>query len=469
MRSFDIISESPTLFLFEKESNKTNFGGFLFLIYFVIILLIIIYYVVDYVENDKYVIQSFSHFNYKSQKEIQLINKNELFNPNINFSMHLEYLDNDNDTYINIDNKFLIYDNNASEFIDIKNKFNKQINKFDVVILYECKNSNCSDYYDYISSLNIEQMNDFYLTFNYDGFSLDHQSPKQPILRDDTFSIKYQLNFNSTMDIKNIWRNIIYNEQKEFLQSDYRDSCGYVENYNTFSHGYIKTTKLKKINDKKYLKICQIKFNINYKQYTEYFRNRVSELDLLANIFSLVANIFEIVKMIFGFYSGNFNSFKIVEKLLNKSPPSPKNKFKKITEINNINDNDNKFLSINDDISEKCLNDDDKNNNEIMKNTDEEENEENENDDLNAGENKKIQKIRFFDFFLNNLNFCCKKRKQQKIIDICNDLVSKYSSIDIMIKNQILFENLYQDYKWNDPGLNSIEKNNLFVQLNTYL
>jgi hypothetical protein len=47
--------------------------------------------------------------------------------------------------------------------------------------------------------------------------------------------------------------------------------------------------------------------------------------------------------------------------------------------------------------------------------------------------------------------------------------VSKYSSIDIMIKNQILFENLYQDYKWNDPGLNSIEKNNLFVQLNTYL
>ena len=173
--------------------------------------------------------------------------------------------------------------------------------------------------------------------------------------------------------------------------------------------------------------------------------------------------------MIFGFYSGNFNSFKIVEKLLNKSPPSPKNKFKKITEINNINDNDNKFLSINDDISEKCLNDDDKNNNEIMKNTDEEENEENENDDLNAGENKKIQKIRFFDFFLNNLNFCCKKRKQQKIIDICNDLVSKYSSIDIMIKNQILFENLYQDYKWNDPGLNSIEKNNLFVQLNTYL
>ena len=338
-----------------------------------------------------------------------------------------------------------------------------------MVILYECKNSNCSDYYDYISSLNIEQMNDFYLTFNYDGFSLDHQSPKQPILRDDTFSIKYQLNFNSTMDIKNIWRNIIYNEQKEFLQSDYRDSCGYVENYNTFSHGYIKTTKLKKINDKKYLKICQIKFNINYKQYTEYFRNRVSELDLLANIFSLVANIFEIVKMIFGFYSGNFNSFKIVEKLLNKSPPSPKNKFKKITEINNINDNDNQFLSINDDISEKCLNDDDKNNNEIMKNTDEEENEENENDDLNAGVNKKIQKIRFFDFFLNNLNFCCKKRKQQKIIDICNDLVSKYSSIDIMIKNQILFENLYQDYKWNDPGLNSIEKNNLFVQLNTYL
>ena len=39
----------------------------------------------------------------------------------------------------------------------------------------------------------------------------------------------------------------------------------------------------------------------------------------------------------------------------------------------------------------------------------------------------------------------------------------------MLIKNQILIENLLKDYKWNDPNLNNVENNNLFVELKTYL
>ena len=82
---------------------------------------------------------------------------------------------------------------------------------------------------------------------------------------------------------------------------------------------------------------------------------------------------------------------------------------------------------------------------------------------------KELKKLRFFDFFLNNLYCCFKGKKNQKIIYSCNQIVYNYASIDEIIKNQILMENLMKDYKWNNPRLNNIENNNLFIQLKTYL
>ena len=32
MKNFDFLSDSPKIFIFKKDSNKTNFGGILFLI-----------------------------------------------------------------------------------------------------------------------------------------------------------------------------------------------------------------------------------------------------------------------------------------------------------------------------------------------------------------------------------------------------------------------------------------------------
>ena len=90
-------------------------------------------------------------------------------------------------------------------------------------------------------------------------------------------------------------------------------------------------------------------------------------------------------------------------------------------------------------------------------------------DDKSSTDSKRIKKLHFFDFFLNNIYCCLKKKKPQKIIHKCNQIIEKYASIDMLIKNQILIENLLKDYKWNDPNLNNVENNNLFVELKTYL
>ena len=88
MHPLDIISNSPNLYILRKESNKTNFGGFLFLIYLIIIITIFVYYIIDYTKNDKYIIQSFNHFNIKSDKEEEERNKNDFYNPTINFTLN---------------------------------------------------------------------------------------------------------------------------------------------------------------------------------------------------------------------------------------------------------------------------------------------------------------------------------------------------------------------------------------------
>lgn len=48
MNFLDFLSESPKLFIFQKEVNKTNFGGFLMLIYLIAMALITVYYIIDY-------------------------------------------------------------------------------------------------------------------------------------------------------------------------------------------------------------------------------------------------------------------------------------------------------------------------------------------------------------------------------------------------------------------------------------
>ena len=65
MRRLDFISKAPNFFIFKEGANKTNLGGFLYMVYIIIILLLAILYFFDYFTNVKY------QFNYTLVKENQ--------------------------------------------------------------------------------------------------------------------------------------------------------------------------------------------------------------------------------------------------------------------------------------------------------------------------------------------------------------------------------------------------------------
>ena len=261
----------------------------------------------------------------------------------------------------------------------------------------------------------------------------------------------------------------IYTQKKELFGSDMQYACAYIENSDSFTHDqllYITYDNRSSL----HVFLGRITFDLNFMQYTEYSRKRISEFDLLANILSLIANIFTGFRFILSFYSNNFNNFKIIEKLLNRQEKK-KNRINKYSEMKDIRNNDMLTL-IKDDSEEKNINKNRDNNiiykdnniNESINDFNDLEGEKEDEYELNS-DYKRIKKLNFFDFFLNNLYCCCKKNKKQNIIHICNQIVYKYASIDILIKNQILMENFLKDYKWNNPDLNNIENNNLFIQL----
>ena len=466
MHPLDFISGSPNLYLFQKESIKTNFGGFLFLIYLVVIILIVIYYIIDYVKNDKYIIQSFINTNIDLGED-----KEEFYNPNVNFTIDaFVLLKNHKDSHY-----FKIYDNNLSKFIDPSMIFTKKVKDFDIYILYECNDTNCSNYDDVLEEFRNNKIYTYYIQISHDYFFLDHQNKTSPIIKNkDGYNIFYKTFTFSTRQSSDLilkWKNIEYKEKKGFFKKDWEDHCGYIENDEKTSYkltNYITLTEDK--TKKRFLPLCNIYFRVDNTQFIEYFRKRISELDIIANILSLIANIFSCVKIGYGFYSNYFINFKIVEKILNKNIPTKK--ILKIEQSSEMNDlENNKFISINDDISEKCL---DKNNNEDNQNSDNNNTDdafeiESDNYESLRQDIPKLKKLHFFDFFLNNIYSLCKKRKAQKIIHLCNKIVYKYASIDTLVQNQIILENLFKDYKWNQPSLNNEENNNLFIQLKTYL
>ena len=184
MHPLDFISGSPNLYLFQKESIKTNFGGFLFLIYLVVIILIVIYYIIDYVKNDKYIIQSFINTNIDLGED-----KEEFYNPNVNFTIDaFVLLKNHKDSHY-----FKIYDNNLSKFINPSRIFTKKVKDFDIYILYECNDTNCSNYDDVLEEFRNNKIYTYYIQISHDYFFLDHQNKTSPIIKNkDGYNYVYK-------------------------------------------------------------------------------------------------------------------------------------------------------------------------------------------------------------------------------------------------------------------------------------
>ena len=171
--------------------------------------------------------------------------------------------------------------------------------------------------------------------------------------------------------------------------------------------------------------------------FDEYQRSKTTELDVLSTISALFTSIRVVFSFLYELYSKNFNNYKMIENILNQ-----KYKNNKLIELKDFSEKKEPLM--------KNLND-------------------NEKQDIRI-----LPKYSFMQFFLNNIyckswKGCAKFEKQQEIIQLCNTINMRYLSLDSILYNQIMIENLFRDYKWNNSLLNNVKNSEIILKLKTLI
>ena len=478
MHKLDFLSGAPKTFIFEKSSNKTNLGGVFTLIYLIIVLIIFLAYIVDYEVNPKYEAQFSSEHFFVSDNNGYWENKikDEKFNPKLSFYFGLA------SETLNKSEFFIIQNKPDAKNIEFGVTYESFANEFSFYLGYICKNTSCLPPQD-----NIQTSTNFYgFALIYSGYKINHQNETSPLER-KMIPIVY---FTSPFEDKYTyysgnWKNIIYKEEKgllgtfENLLGNNNDYYG-VEYFNSFIYTPDKSEQIKKMEERANIKIlalvdCSV-FGLEH-YIDNYSRTKKSIWTSFANICSLSLTIHNVFIFVFcGFYSNNFDNYKIIEKILSKSNNKNINNNNKINNKKIINSNNNIMVELSDDFDKKNnliekdnndSNNNESNDNKINKKKDDSDKFENNNVDNN---NRYLPKLHFYDYFINNIYMkkCCSSNKQN-IISACNEIILKLYSIDHILHNIIMLENLFKDYKWNDPNLSDIENNEMIKNLNSLI
>ena len=215
-------------------------------------------------------------------------------------------------------------------------------------------------------------------------------------------------------------------------------------------------------------------------KYEKYMRSEIGILSILANIGALFSTINTVFVVFYKFYSRTYDHYEIVEKILTNE--FRKDKIKIELKDKNIN-SQNGLIGLNKKEKENDLDImampliKDSSDKEIQThfaiNSEEEEdifnNEKiNENllDPLINEEGRILPKLSFFEYYFSQI-YCkiCKRKKNQELINICEKLILKYTSIDFVLYNLLRLENLLKDYNWNNPALNSVKNNEIIKEL----
>ena len=468
MHGLDFLSGAPKTLIFEKDSNKTNFGGVLTIIYLLIVLIIIITYMVDYAVNPKYsIVYTYEHqFNSGKEAYNKRYNNKDL-NPKIHYNIKM--LSELNQSH------FIIHSEDPhtgeSYLVEFGKDYTANLYDLNFYVYYVCNQTTLAR--EGICDLNEEEkernsiMNIYGLTFNYTGQKVDHQNSESP-LKNEYMQHDFIFSINDQMTATMLrWKTIKYTEERG-IAGIFDDWFGIS---NEFYGGALMdpimfnmdiSEKFKEIEAQGY-KVLGF-FSMNKDEDNDYIdlysRTKKGIFDPISSICSLALTVYNGFIFVFcGYYSNNFDNYKIIERILAKN--------KKTDKKGKINENSDKIESSDDLDKKDALLDSNSNNNEenII---DKEKEENNDNDNDLEGENM-LPKLHFYDFLFNNFysKKCCAGSKQE-LISTCNEIVSKYNSIDYILYNQIKLENLLKDYKWNNPKLNDIQNNKLMTDLKLF-
>ena len=307
---------------------------------------------------------------------------------------------------------------------------------------------------------------------------LDYENPSNPFINTKGYyqSFTYVSNFASLRNIRYDWKVIKYIEKKGISRLfDYfmNKSNEHFSGECVESSEFKRSSFIQKIGDNYYKYIFRIRIDNNHYIYDEYRGRKITIFDVLSSIIALFVPIRMIFLFIYEFYSTNFDNYKMIESILNKN----KNKFykeiklpKNLELIQGMSSNKKENKENNDLKNSIPFIDSDNNNNENYliingsKNSDDD-------NEIEGNKNERIlPKFSFIQFFFNNCycNKCCKKNnfKKQEILQMCNTISMKYLSMDLILLNQMVIENLINDYKFNyNASIDDINNNELILQL----
>ena len=328
MRRLDFISKPPNFSIFKERANKTNLGGFLFVVYIAIILVLAIVYFFDYFVNDKY------QFNYSVVKKNEEANKNTFLknmeNAELNYTIFLRK----DQEYPFINNNFRIVDlkkspNDEEFIIRPYAKFNHSVNDLSLGVLYRCNRNNCT-----IRDKDRIQENSYYFYFGFQGFSINHQNPEKPIepIEDSHYYVKTIPFLNNTIYVTLNWEVIEYEEEKGVFGKTFDKVMGNNNKYyggdfklgNTITDdGHFKALPQTLLNytdpegnDYILLLLLETRSTSVDTEYEKYTRKKVSVLGIIANIASLSSTVLNLMSLFYGIlYAENYNNYKIIESI----------------------------------------------------------------------------------------------------------------------------------------------------------
>ena len=198
----------------------------------------------------------------------------------------------------------------------------------------------------------------------------------------------------------------------------------------------------------------------NIREYERYSRKEISFLDVLANVTALASTVLDLMALAYGFlYSQNYDNYKIIENILTKKMNININNIS-----NKIEDEDDEKTKIElqaDLIENKTEEKENIDKIDIKENKQEEQKEK-----KGPSENLDLPSPKIYDFLFHKLYFkCFGPSSKQALIDSCNDIVAKYTTIENLLYNQIRLEYLWKDYKWNNPQNEKKQKEDLILEL----
>ena len=333
--NLDFLSSPPQLYFLSKRTNKTIFGGILFIIYIILMIDIFIFYTLNFNYNDKYDIRYSLYKNFTENTQDNN-NKIEELNPILNFTIDLKK--NSNDLQVSdLGEQLMVIDSNFS-IIERNSIISRTPTNMDMMIVYICFDT-CS----------IEKKEETDLTYilniSYSGYKIDHQndipleknSDKFPFYKELFFTLSkstfFQINwgvikYKEERGLLGLFDNL-FNIKSKFTSIDI-DS---IEKTNT--EGAI-VFEEKNVPNVKYKILSMVRMKNDHNQYIEYTRLKKSFLDVLANIGALFSTIFTIFNFIFSLYSRNFNNYKIVKEILSRPKKEILNKNIKIPKSKTI-------------------------------------------------------------------------------------------------------------------------------------